>query len=136
MKIGRELIDLTEETATILYDESQKQGSVVEFEIEMPEEVLLDSFTINGVVTKSDYIRNNGSSGYLTELKIGDLSIENRKILAAYVAFLKQEKELEKIHIDYDAIQNAIYKLSQSFFQIVSISEQLSGKPSKKITLH
>jgi len=87
MKIGRELLDLTEETATILYDESQKQGSVVEFEIEMPEEVLLDSFTINGVVTKSDYIRNNGSSGYLTELKIGDLSIENRKILAAYVAF-------------------------------------------------
>lgn len=136
MKIGCELIDLTEETATILYDESQEQGSVVEFEIEMPEGVLLDSFTLNGVVTKSDYIRNNGSSGYLTELKIGDLSIEKRKILDAYVAFLKQEKELDKIHIDYDAIQNAIHKLSQNFFQIVSIVEQLSGKPSKKITLH
>ena len=136
MKIGCELKGLTEDTATILYDEFQKQGSVVEFEIEMPEEIHLDSFTINGVVTKSDYIRNNGSSGYLTELKIGDLSIENRKILVAYVSFLRQEKELEKIHIDYDAIQNAIQKLSQSFFQIVSIAEQLSGKPSKKITLH
>lgn len=136
MKIGCELIGLTEDTATILYDELKKEGSVVEFEIEMPEEIFLDSFTINGVVTKSDYIRNNGSSGYLTELKIGDLSIENRKMLIAYVAFLRQEKELDKIHIDYDAIQNAIHKLSQSFFQIVSIAEKVSGKPSKKITLH
>ncbi len=136
MKIGCELIGLTEDTATILYDELKKEGSVVEFEIEMPQEIFLDSFTINGVVIKSDYIRNNGSSGYLTELKIGDLSIENRKILAAYVAFLRQEKELDKIHIDYDAIQNAIHKLSQSFFQIVSIAEKMSGKPSKKITLH
>ncbi|RJP75191.1 MAG: hypothetical protein C4522_21450 [Desulfobacteraceae bacterium] len=136
MKMGCKLIDLTEDTATVLYNEHHQQGSFVEFEIQLPEEILLDSFTINGIVTASDHIQDNGSSGYVTRMKIGELSVENKKILSAYIAFLKQEKELEKIHIDYEAIQEAILKFSESFFQMVSIAEQLSEKTSKKITLH
>jgi hypothetical protein len=131
------LIDLTEETATIIYDTYQEQGSVLEFEINMPEEILLESFIINGVVTKSDYIHNNGSSGYLTKMMIGDLSAENRKILSAYVIFLKQERVLDEIYIDCNAIQNAISKFEKCFLQVVSIAEQLNGKSKKKnTTLH
>ena len=136
MKTGCRLIGLTEETATILYESPQNQGDFLEFEIQLPEEILLDSFTISGTVTASEYVKNNGSSGYLTRMEIGRLSDENRKILNAYVAFLRQEKELDEIHIDYEGLQKAIDRLSRSFLQIVSLAEQLKEKTAKKVTIH
>ena len=136
MKTECRLIDLTEDTATVLYENRQNQGDFLEFEIQLPKEILLDSFTISGTVTASEYVKNNGSSGYLTRMEIGRLSDESRKILNAYVLFLKQEKELNEIHIDYEGLQKAIDRLSRSFLQIVSLAEQLKEKTEKKVTIH
>lgn len=136
MKTGCRLIDLTEDSATILYETRQNQGDFLEFEIQLPKEILLDSFTISGTVTTSEYVKNNGSSGYLTKMEIGQISEENRKILSAYVVYRKQEKELDEIHIDYEGLQKAIDRLSRSFLQIVSLAEQLKENTRKKVTIH
>lgn len=136
IKTGCRLIDLTEDTATILYESPQNRGDFLEFEIQLPEEILLDSFTISGIVTASEHVNNNGSSGYLTRMEIGRLSDENRKILNAYVVFLQQEKALNEIHIDYEGLQKAIERLSRSFIQIVSLAEQLKQNTEKKVTIH
>ena len=117
------MIKLTEETVTLRTDTPKNIGTKIDLQVELPERILLKHFTLNGTITGSEYVSNNGSGSYILEMKIGDLSPMNKKILHAYVDFLERENMLKETRVDLKALQEVFDDFGQKLRQLRATSE-------------
>ena len=84
---------------------------------------------------------------YILEMKIGDISPINRKILKAYIDFLGREDMLKGIKIDLKALQEVFSHFGERLNQLRATSELIRSKlegvlellmrnSGRKITIH
>jgi len=89
----------------------------------------------------------NGLGSYILEMKIGDISPINTKILKAYIDFLGREDMLKGIKIDLKALQEVFSHFGERLNQLRATSELTRSKlegvlellmrnSGKKITIH
>ena len=89
----------------------------------------------------------NGLGSYILEMKIGDISPINRKILKAYIDFLGREDMLKGIKIDLKALQEVFSHFGERLNQLRATSELIRSKlegvlellmrnSGRKITIH
>ncbi len=135
-KKEKEIICITQDTVTLYNKSPFKIGSDINVDIELPEEILLDSFQLGGTIRTCNHIQNNGSSGYLMEININNLPTTEKLILKAYVDFLEREKQINEIKIDYDALENAFTNFGQQLNQLMAEASFLLEKSQGKITIH
>ena len=131
-----EIIKLTKDTVVFNTETPKDIGEKMDLEVPLPEDVLLDSFTLNGTITDCRHIRNNGTNVYMLEMSIGGLPEKNRLILDAYIDFLEREATLNKIKIDNMELQNALTNLGEKLTQLLTLSELLMRKAQGKIMIH
>ncbi|MBW1676520.1 MAG: hypothetical protein JRF30_07250 [Deltaproteobacteria bacterium] len=162
-----ETIRVTEDTVTLRSDRPKHIGARIDVEVKLPEGVFLESFTLNGTITSCEYVSNlpatgasieaaqcarrwqagNGLGSYILEMKIGDISPINRKILKAYIDFLGREDMLKGIKIDLKALQEAFSHFGERLNQLRATSELIRSKlqgvlellmrnSRRKITIH
>ena len=127
---------MTKDTVVFNTDTPKDIGAKMDLEVPLPEDVLLDSFTLNGTITDCRHIRNNGTNVYMLEMSIGGLPEKNRLILDAYIDFLEREATLNKIKIDNMELQNALTNLGEKLTQLLTLSELLMRKAQGKIMIH
>ena len=146
-KIMTETIRVTEDVVTLRSDRPKYVGTKINLEVKLPEGILLQSFTLNGTITSCKYISNNGSGGYILEMKIGDISPMNKEILKAYIDFLEREDMLKGIRMDLKALQEVFSHFGERLGRMRATSElmrsELEGilellmrNSGKKITFH
>lgn len=142
-----ETIRVREDVVTLRSDRPKHLGTKIDLEVKLPEGVLLQSFTLNGTITSCEYVSDNGSGSYILEVKIGDISLMNKKILKAYIDFLEREDMLKGIEMDLKALQQVFSHFGQRLSQLRATSElmrsELEGilellmrNPGRKITIH
>jgi hypothetical protein len=131
-----EIIRLTKDTVVFSTEMPKDIGVKMDIEVPLPEDVHLDSFTLNGTITDCRHIRNNGTNVYMLEMSIGGLPEKNRLILDAYIDFLEREEILNKIKMDNMELQNALTNLGEKLTQLISLSELLMREAQGKITIH
>jgi hypothetical protein len=142
-----ETIRLAEDVVTLRSDRPKYMGTKVDLEVELPKGILLQSFTINGTITSCKYVSDNRTGSYISEMKIGDISPINRKILKAYVDFLERKEMLKRLKMDLKVLQEAFShfgeKLGQSRATLELMRSELEGilellrrDSGSKITIH
>lgn len=142
-----ETIRVREDVVTLRSDRPKHLGTKIDLEVKLPEGVLLQSFILNGTITSCEYVSDNGSGSYILEVKIGDISPMNKKILKAYIDFLEREDMLKGIEMDLKALQQVFSHFGQRLSQLRATSElmrsELEGilellmrNPGRKITIH
>ena len=149
MEMMIEIVSITEEVVTLRTDRPKSVGSKIDIEVALPEGVLLESFTLNGSITSCKYTSNNESGNYILEMKIGDISPMNRKILEAYIDFLAREQMLKGLEMDLKALQveEVFSDFGERLRQLIETSEVLRSElkglsellvrnSGKNITIH
>jgi len=142
-----ETIRVREDVVTLRSDRPKHLGTKIDLEVKLPEGVLLQSFTLNGTITSCEYVSDNGSGSYILEVKIGDISPMNKKILKAYIDFLEREDMLKGIEMDLKALQQVFSHFGQRLSQLRATSELMRSElerilellmrnPGRKITIH
>lgn len=131
-----EIIKLTKDVVIINTGAPKEIGEKMDLKVKLPEDINLDSFTINGTVTDCRHVRNNGSSVYMLEMDINDLQEKNDLILEAYIDFLEREEVLDKIKNDNIELQDALSTLGEKLTELISVSEMLIKESQSKITIH
>ncbi len=131
-----EIIRLTKDVVVFNTLAPKEIGEKTNLKVDLPEDINLDSFTINGTVTDCRHIRNNGSSVYMLEMNIEDLAEKNALILKAYIDFLEREEVLNKINNENIELQNALTNLGDKLTELISVSEMLIKESQSKITIH
>lgn len=131
-----EIIKLTKDVVIINTGAPKEIGEKMDLKVKLPEDINLDSFTINGTVTDCRHVRNNGSSVYMLEMDINDLQKKNDLILEAYIDFLEREEVLDKIKNDNIELQDALATLGEKLTELISVSEMLIKESQSKITIH
>lgn len=119
------MIKLTANTVILHTDTPKDVGSRMVIEVKLPEGVLLKSFTINGTITGCEPIKHNGSKAYMLEMKIGDMSQVNKRILEAYVDFLVRGKQLSGIRIDIEGLQDACNDFGEKLAKLRKTAEEV-----------
>ncbi len=135
-KKEKEIICITQDTVTLYNKSPFEIGSGINVDIELPEEILLDSFQLGGTIQTCDLIQNNGSSGYLMEISINNLPTTEKQILKAYIDFLEREKQINKIKIDYNALENAFTNFGEQLNQLMAEAHLLLKKSQGNTTIH
>ena len=120
--IGKE-IKLTEDSVVLRTDTPADIGTTIDLEIKLPEGILLKSFKINGTVSGCGYVGDNRSGQYVLEIRIGDISPMNKKILEAYIDFLKREEMLKGIKVEFSILQKSLNDFEKRLRQLRAISE-------------
>jgi len=123
-----ETIRLAEDVVTLRSDRPKHMGTRVDLEVELPEGILLQSFTINGTITSCKYVSDNGSGSYISEMKIGDISPMNKEILKAYVDFLERRKMLKRLKTDLKVLQGAFSDLGERLGQLRATWERMRSE--------
>ncbi len=131
-----EIIKLTKDVVVFNTGTPKEIGEKTDITVELPEDINLESFTINGTVTDCRHIRNNGSSVYMLEMNLEELPEKNDIILDAYIDFLEREAVLGKIKSENFELQNALSNLGEKLMELISVSEMLIKESQSKITLH
>lgn len=126
-KIMTETIRLSEDVVTLRSDRPKYLGTKVDLEVELPKGILLQSFTINGTITSCKYVSDNNTGSYISEMKIGDISPMNKKILKAYVDFLERKEMLKRLKMDLKVLQEAFSHLGEKLGQLKATWEQMRG---------
>ena len=116
-------IKLTEESVVLHANTPRNIGTIIDFEIKLPDGILLKSFTLNGTVSGCEYAGDDSSNQYFLEIKIGDISPMNKKILEAYIDFLKREERLKGIKVDFSALQESLNDFEEKVRQLRATSE-------------
>ncbi|NVM21880.1 MAG: hypothetical protein HWN68_08890 [Desulfobacterales bacterium] len=119
-----ELIELTGETITLYADTPKGVGSTIDFEVKLPEGILLKSFMINGTITACESVRHNGSCNYMIQMRLGEISPINKMILEAYIDFLERDNMLKKITMDFGGLQEALDDFMQNVSKLAETAEQ------------
>lgn len=146
-KIMTETIRLAEDVVTLRSDRPKYMGTKVDLEVELPKGILLQSFTINGTITSCKYVSDNTTGSYISEMKIGDISPMNKKILKAYVDFLERREMLKRLKMDLKVLQEAFSHLGERLGQLRATWEQMRSElegilellrrdSGSKITIH
>ncbi len=131
-----EIIKLSKNVVIFNTATPKKIGEKMDLNVELPEKINLDSFTINGTITDCRHIRNNGSSVYMLEMIIDELPGNNDLILDAYIDFIEREDVLEKIRNDNNELHDALTNLGEKLQELISVSEMLIKESQSKITIH
>jgi len=131
-----EIIKLTKGSVVFSTKTPKSIGEEMELEVEMPLNSPSNSFNLNGTITDCRHIHNNGTSVYVLEMSIGNLSEENRLILDAYLDFLKRQEILSKIRKDNLELQNALNHLGEKLKELITVSEMLIKEAKGRVTLH
>jgi len=131
-----EIIKLTKDIVVFNTETPKEIGDKMDIKVKLPENINLDSFTINGTVTDCRHVRNNGSSVYMLEMDIDDLPEKNDIILEAYIDFLEREEVLDKIKKENIELQDALTNLGEKLKELISVSEMLIKESKSKITIH
>jgi len=131
-----EIIKLTKDVVVFNTGTPKEIGEKMDIKVKLPENINLDSFTINGTVTDCRHIRNNGSSVYMLEINIEELPEKNDIILDAYIDFLEREEVLNKIKSENIELQDALTNLGEKLTELISVSEMLIKESQGKITIH
>ena len=119
------LIKLTEKTITLLADGPKDIGEKIQLEIKLPEGNSIKSFILHGVITGCELNTESGSSDYLIEMKICEISQLNKKVLAAYMNYLERDRKLKEASIDFQNLQEAMADLQKRFSQLADAVEQM-----------
>jgi hypothetical protein len=135
-KKEKEIICITQDTVTLYNKSPFEIGSDINIDIKLPEEILLDSFQLDGTIKTCDLIQNNGSNGYLIEISINNLPSTEKQILKAYIDFFERERQINEIKIDYNALENAFNNFGQQLNQLMAEANLLLKKSQGKTTTH
>ncbi len=120
-----QVIELTKETMVLRTDSPRTIGANLDLEIKLPEGVLAGSFIVNGTITNCEFITCNGSSHYMLEMKIGEISDVNSKILAAYRDFLERERLINEKRVDLEAMKQTFDIFGKNLRQLRKTAEEL-----------
>ena len=144
-----EIVRVTQEIVTLRSDRPRAVGTKIDLEVTLPEGVLLESFTLNGSIISCKCTSNNESENYILEMKIGDISAKNKKILEAYIDFIERKKMLNGLKMDLKALQvqeafsdfgERLTRLRETSevlrSELEGISELLLRNFGKNITIH
>jgi len=108
-----QVVNFTDDTVTLRVDSPKHVGSKIDLEVRLPQGILIKSFLLNGTITSCQCEGNESTGAYLLQMKIGDLSPLNHKILEAYKDFLAREQMLKEIKVDLQAFQQAFETFGQ-----------------------
>jgi hypothetical protein len=131
-----EILKLNRGTVTFCTEMPKEIGAEMDLEVALPNDVNLSSFTLNGTITDCRHIRNNGTSVYMLEMDIGELSKKNSLILEAYIDFLEREERLNKIRKDNQELQDALNNLGEKLRELIAVSEMMIKEAKGKVTIH
>ena len=144
-----EIIRVTEEVVTLRSDRPRSVGSKIDLEVTLPDGVLLESFTLSGSITSCKYTTDNECGNYILEMKIGDISPMNKKILEAYIEFLERKEMLNGLKMDLKALQvqevftdfgerlSQLRETSEVLrSELEAVSELVTRNLRKNITIH
>lgn len=120
-----EVVAFSEDKITLRASSPRNVGAKIDLEVRLPKGILIKSFSLNGTVTRCDQEQCSDSTGYLLEMKIGDLTPLNEKILEAYKDFLNREKTLNEIKIDLQAFQQAFNNFGDKLRQLRQTAEEV-----------
>lgn len=123
--MATEVISLTRETVTLFTDMPRDLGTKIDLEVRLPEGMLLKSFALKGTITGCEFLSESGLSGYILEMKIGEVSPLNQKILDAYIDFLERQRVLEDINIDFRALQEVFDDFGKRITQLRKTAEEV-----------
>ena len=85
------IIQLTNDKVTLIDKAPRNKGMAIILNIDLPEGAILKSFPLNVTVSECEKIRINETDCYLLEMKIGELSKENRQILQGYLEYINRD---------------------------------------------
>ena len=120
-----EVIKVTRDTVTLFTDTPRNVGTKIDLEVRLPEGMLLKSFALKGTISGCEFLSKNGLSGYLLEMKIGEISPLNQKILDAYIDFLEREGMLKEISVDFQALQEVFDDFGRRVTQLRETAEEV-----------
>lgn len=121
----KRLIKLTEKLVTFSSDRPIDLGAKIDLEIRLPEGTSIKSFVLQGVVSDCALVQEKASRHYLVDMKIGDLSPFNQKILTAFMEFAKRESIIRAVSIDADHLQETLTDLKRKFTRLAAAVEML-----------
>ena len=119
-----EIIKFAKKTITLCADSPKSVGTEIDLLVKLPEGMILRSFPLEGTVTDCELVSNNGSSCYVLEVKIGDVSPLNEKILEAYKDYLERKEILDEIKIDFVALKEVFEGFAERLRQLRMAAEE------------
>jgi hypothetical protein len=123
--MANKLIDFSEERVVLEADTPKAIGTKMDVEVRLPKGILIKSFLLNGTITACECQSNCGANSYVLQMKIGNLSPINQKILEAYKDFLEREQMLNEIKIDVQAFQEAFDNFGKKLRQLRRTAEEV-----------
>jgi hypothetical protein len=123
-----EKIKLTGDTVTLFTDTPENIGIEIDLEVKLPGGILLKSFVLNGTIIRCQPASNHESPGYMLEVKIGNMSSMDKKILGAYIDFIERENMLKEIKVDFKAFEDVICDFGKKLRQLRETSEMIRNK--------
>ncbi len=121
----REIIKFVDNTLTVTSEIIRDVGSEIDYELRMPEGILLKTLILKCIITQCRYMHSNGSNSYLLEMNINNMSEKNRLILEAYMDFIKTEEKLDSVTVDHQALQEVFDNFGEKFSQLYKESTLL-----------
>ncbi len=132
----REFVKFADNTLTVTSEIPRDVGSEIDYELRMPEGILLKALKLKGIVTQCRYMHKNSSNSYLLYMNISNISEKNRLILEAYMDFLKREEELDSVTVDHQALQDAFETFGEKFSELYKESTLLLKNLKGNSTIH
>ncbi|MBU3917525.1 hypothetical protein KKA14_18485 [bacterium] len=124
------IVRLMEDNLTLITSEPEEIGVTTDFEIKLPKDVILDSLSLRGKVTKRARLSNDQGAYYLMEISVLDLTETNRLILLAYIKYLEREKQLDDLftHFNLKSVMENVLKCRDEFIEYKALEEFINAK--------
>ncbi len=112
-------------TLTFRSTEQKEAGDEIDYNLCMPEGILLRRLTLNGIVENCRYVHGRGGAGYVLVMNVHNMTAEKQLILNAYMEYLKREDGLNKNSIDKKALLEVFDTLGEKLVELYEESVKL-----------
>ncbi len=131
------ILRITEKGLILIEDEPQETGSVIEFDIRLPQDALIDNLPLKGTIIKSEAVEHHSGIKYLHEIEFLGLAVSDKLILKAYIKFLEREKLIDELytHGDLKSLTENLKECNEEIIERLALLEFTYAK-TKKITFH
>jgi hypothetical protein len=122
------ILHLTEDNLTLIEFEPKDTGSVIEFEIGLPEGALIDRLALKGTVIRSEAVTFDNGEQYLHHIRYLDQTASDKLVLSAYIKYLERTKVIDELvgnkkigglykNAEIKSLMENFYECSQEIFE-------------------